>query len=285
MTLILKACLVLLLAAFAVAWMPPLLTGAETGMRFLRLSDGEVITLDGLVKDLWGVDLVFVGEMHDNKEHHEAQLRIIQALNSKGRPTAAGLEMFRHDSQQELDQWVEGNLSMSAFLPIYYDNWTMPWSLYEQIFLYARDYRIPLVGLNVSQRITRKVAEEGFSSLTEAELRSLPPISCDVDREYMNFIRRFFRKHGGEDGKFVYFCEAQVLWDKAMAWYLVKFYERKPGYTTVVLAGINHSFKSGIPSQVRKLSELSYKVVSPKSAGIQDTDRVTEEDVDYVILD
>ncbi len=110
-----------------------------------------------------------MGEHHSNKNHHEAQLDVIRTLKEAGIQVAIGLEMFRSDSQQALDRWIGGDIGEEKFQQIYYDNWNYPWSAYQMIFEYAREEKIPLIGLNVSRDITRQVSQQGFKSLTGAQ--------------------------------------------------------------------------------------------------------------------
>jgi hypothetical protein len=147
----------------------------------LRVSDGARVTLFDIMDDLRGVKLVFLGELHDNANHHQAQLAVIGALKEFGVPVAVGLEMFQSSSQMDLDRWVTGTLTEEAFQSIYYENWTTAWRLYRDIFLYAREKEIPMIGLNVSPKITRQVARKGFASLTPEQLGMLPQVSCRVD--------------------------------------------------------------------------------------------------------
>jgi len=58
------------------------------------------------------------------------------------------------------------------------------------IFEYAREKRIPLVGLNVPRDVTRQVALEGFQSLSRKDKARIHSVTCRVDREYMDFIKR-----------------------------------------------------------------------------------------------
>ena len=104
-----------------------------------------------------------MGEHHTNQNHHYAQLNVIQSLNEAGVQVAIGLEMFRNDSQQALDRWVDGSMVKAEFKEIYYDNWTYPWSAYQMIFEYARKEKIPMIGLNVPRDITRQVSRRGFN--------------------------------------------------------------------------------------------------------------------------
>jgi uncharacterized iron-regulated protein len=251
----------------------------------LRVSDGARMTLSSIVDDLKGVQLVFVGELHDDAGHHQAQLAVIRTLKEAGVSVAVGLEMFRNDSQAHLDEWVGGELNEEAFQKIYYANWSSDWPLYRDIFLYAQKTKIPMIGLNIPPGISRKVANQGFSSLTKEELGQLPEVSCRVDETYMAFIRRAFGLHGHDHGKsFTYFCEAQIVWDTAMASNLLTFLKKNPAYIIVVLAGSGHAWKRGIPEQVRRQSNVSYRVILPEIPGRLEPEAVTVEDADYLYL-
>lgn len=249
----------------------------------LRVSDRSFISFERMLNEMDGADIVFIGEVHDRAEHHAAQLEVIRALNAVRGPMAVGLEMFAAKSQPELDRWTAGEMEIESFIRLYYRQWKMPWPLYSGIFLFLREHNIPMLGLNVPAEVSRKVSEQGFGSLSAKELGELPPgLTCDVDRSYMDYIRRAFETHGGEGKEFVHFCEAQLLWDKAMAWHLKQYLEGNPGRTVAVLAGIAHALKKGIPEQLSRLSEHSYKVVVP----VEETPlaAITEEYADYVLL-
>jgi uncharacterized iron-regulated protein len=275
-------------AACIVLTFSVLLMGAKNcsgGERILRVSDGKAVTFAAMIEDLRKAKVIFVGETHDSKRDHEFQLAIIKALRRSGVPPAIGLEMFRADSQGVLDQWVDESLDLEKFLKAYYDNWGLAWPLYRDIFLYSRENRIPLVGLNVPADITRKVSSEGFSSLTQEELRRLPPgISCNVDELYMDFIRRAYAAHQARGRSFVNFCEAQMVWDKAMAWHLTEFRNRNPDKMVVVLAGVGHSWKRGIPEHLGEEAKPDYRVVLTETPGRIDRRTVFSEDADYILL-
>jgi uncharacterized iron-regulated protein len=184
-----------------------------------------------------------------------------------------------------LDSWVQGKLSLDQFLPAYYENWRLPWPLYHDIYWYARDHEIRLVGLNISQQITEKVAKQGFAALTEQERRLLPRgISCNVDATYREFIRKAYSGHAHHDHLFDHFCEAQMVWDKSMAWQLVQYLKKNPDKTVVVLAGVGHAWKRGIPEQVALESAFTYRVVLPLIPDQIEKTTVTTKDADYVLL-
>jgi uncharacterized iron-regulated protein len=226
--------------------------------------------------------LVLVGEHHTNQGHHRAQLRVIQTLNEQSVPLSIGLEMFRKDSQAALDQWVAGELDETAFVKIYLDNWNFPWSLYRSIFVYARDMKIPLAGLNVSRETTRQVAEQGFASLSDRQRGELEGVTCNVTREYRDFIRSAFDAHGHGNMDFVHFCEAQLVWDTAMAINSLDYLERHPDRVMVLLAGSGHVRKMGVPFQIKSRFPIPTTVLLPHTPGIFEPATLTSADADFI---
>jgi len=253
--------------------------------RVLRISDGRVITFTQMIKDMRNSNIIFVGEAHTDTEHHKAQLQVIKALEALPVTVAVGLEMFTSGSQNELNRWLAGKMKDEAFMRTYMDNWGYPWEYYRDIFLYAKKHRISMIGLNVSPEITQKVSQSGFASLTPGELRQLPPqISCDIDERYMDFIKKVYESHGMQSKSFIHFCEAQMIWDKVMAWNLARYLTQDPRTTVVVLAGTGHAWKRGIPEQLRRQHEFRYKVVLPEIPDRINTSTITTEDADYILL-
>jgi uncharacterized iron-regulated protein len=156
--------------------------------------------------------------------------------------------------------------------------------MYRHIFIYARQHAIPLVGLNVPREVTRKVAREGFEALTPAEKKELPEaITCDVDAAYMALVRRAFVAHGQGEKLFVRFCEAQMIWNKAMAWRLQEYMGGDPGKTVIVLTGKGHAMKPGIPREITNGGVVQYRVILPEDE-IFRRGTVTLADADYLFM-
>lgn len=268
---------------------PAMTAGMVREAGVLRVDDGRMVPFERMARDLKKANIVFVGEVHDVPEHHRLELDIIRALHESGAPLVIGLEMFKADSQGALDAWIGGKSTLEQFLPVYYDNWREPWPLYRDILLYAREHRIPAIGLNIPDDIAETVSRKGFAFLSDEQKKRLPPgISCTLDQTYMDFIKRAYAGHPGEgkgDRQFIRFCEAQMVWDKTMAWRIVEYLKKNPRRTAVVLAGVGHAWKRGIPGQVAKLSKLTYSVVMPEVPDQIELKTVTLHDADFVVLD
>lgn len=266
-----------------------LLTACKTAtdaqsVRLFDLERQDVVSDAMATERLLAARIVLVGEHHNNPDHHQAQLKVIRTLHNAGRKVAVGLEMFRRNSQDALDQWVAGQISETQFKPIYLDNWNFDWGLYRPIFNYARENRIPMVGLNVSRKITSQVAHKGFESLNEAQRGALEGITCNVTPEYRAFISRAYGAHAHGNMDFNRFCEAQLVWDTAMAVYAIDFLESAPDTVMVILAGSGHARKLGIPTQLAERTPLPYVVVLPETKGIFDAASITVEDADFILL-
>lgn len=251
--------------------------------KIIRMRDGEVTSFGTMVREISSARAIFIGEYHNNPHHHQTQLDVIRALHEKGRPLAIGLEMIKKKDQESLDAWISGKIDESAFIPIYLKNWGYDWDLYRDIFLYARDHGIPLVALNVPMDVTRKVGKSGFDSLTDAELAKLPPgVTCELDNRYMEHLVQIFHYKGKSGRSFEYFCEAQVLWDQSMAWYLTQYMKNNRDRTVVVLAGAIHAWKYGIPRQKKRYLSVEQAVIVPELPG--DPSAVDEHDADFLVL-
>ena len=256
----------------------------SSSQRVFDLNQRREISLSQAMADLKQKRILLVGEYHTEKNHHLAQLQVIRMLHDSGARVAIGLEMFRNDSQNELDLWVSGDMPEKDFLKIYYDNWNFAWSFYRMIFEYARAHQIKMLGLNVSREITRKVASQGFGSLDREQKGKLSNITCRVDKEYMQYIRRSFGAHAHGELNFTYFCEAQLVWDTVMAISALDYLKSNPDTVVVILAGTGHVRKPAIPVQIGKRSNLSYAVILPEIPGRIDVDTISQKEADYIIL-
>jgi uncharacterized iron-regulated protein len=251
--------------------------------RILDLERNQEITFAELIANVEKTRVIFMGELHDHPGHHQAQLAVIQALHDAGQEVTIGLEMFQRDDQEILDQWVEGKISREELVEAYHRNWQW-WPLYQPIFESARDKGHQLLALNVPREITAQVAREGFDSLTPEQMQEIGFVTCRVDPDYEQFIRRTLSAHGHHDFDFQHFCEAQLVWDTAMAQRLGQYLDEHPQATVVVLAGSGHAWRYGIPSQLGLPSD-EYAVLLPEIAGRTERAETASEVADYLWLE
>jgi len=256
---------------------------AADSLQFYDLAAGRTVSAEDFATRLAAHRFILVGERHTVAAHHQAQLAVIRLLKEKGVPLAIGMEMMRADSQPQLDAWVAGRRNEDAMAAVYRNNWNFPWTLYRPIFMFARDHGIPLIGLNVPREITRQVARQGFDSLSPSQRQGLPFVTCRIDDDYMAYIREAYGAHGHGNMAFDNFCEAQLVWDKAMAANALQYSRKTPERVVVILSGTGHARKGGIPRQLAAGGGPSPLVVLPEIPSLLTPDTVTIRDADFLI--
>ena len=257
---------------------------AHDGIIF-KVNDIRQLSLSDLVQELGDARVITIGEQHDNFSHHRTQLLIISALHEAGYDIAVGFEQFGTRSQAGLDRWVAGRSSVSDLFQLYSLDWELNWwPLYLPIFEYAREHEIPMVGLNIPREIVRQVASKGFSSLSEKQRGKIKVLSCSIDEKYKKTLSQVLGQKGnkGSSEMFDHFCEAQVVWDTAMALRAVDYVKANPGKSLVILAGNFHAWKRGIPEQIGRVTEMKVKSILPSDDTSFFNYNVFLEDADYV---
>ncbi|HEY6838383.1 MAG TPA: ChaN family lipoprotein [Geobacteraceae bacterium] len=211
-----------------------------------------------------GADVLFVGEVHDRRSHHQLQLDIIKALHGRKVPLAIGLEMFDVESQETLDLWRRGKLELSNFIDRYRQSWTIDWTSYDEMLLYARNNAIPLIALNVPDDIITRIAHDGIGSLRPKDLSRLPAgVNATMGDSYRGFLREAFASHGMREEAFAAFCDAQGVRNSTMALRIASWLSREPGTTMVVITGVGHAMRRAVPTVLAGISKLRTKVIIP----------------------
>ena len=138
---------------------------------------GSALTPAEVARKLSKTGLLFLGESHTSAEFHRVQLQVIRELHRAGRKVLVGLEMFPVAEQPALDLWNGGTLSETEFVEKSrrYRNWGYHWNDYRDIFLFCRDAKIPLYGVNVPRELVSDVRKKGFDGLTAEQKALLPP--------------------------------------------------------------------------------------------------------------
>jgi len=252
--------------------------------QFAGVNDKKAADLAEVVKNVEGSDVIFIGETHDNIQHHKVQLDIIRSLHAKKFTIAIGLEMFTPEDQQKLDDWIEGKLDEERFKQIYSRNWSYGWQLYRDLFFFARDNHIPLIALNIPKAVISKVVAQGSSALQESEIP--PKISWSLNESQAAYMRTIAKQVFGNtppDKLVARLCEAQALRNNGMAWNIAKYKKNHEADKVVVLAGTWHAVKNGVPALLSAYDKLTYKVILPELPEFN-LENATVKEADYLIM-
>ncbi len=157
---------------------------------------GEVFSANQLAAHLRDTRLLLVGESHTTADFHRVQLRVIRALQEAGRKVMIGLEMFPYTEQKSLDNWRDGLLTETGFLTLarWYEFWGYHWGYYRDIFLYARDNRIPMYGVNTPRSVVTAVRQKGIDKLSDADKQRVPPHDRCGQRGSPGFFQGLLRR-------------------------------------------------------------------------------------------
>lgn len=233
-----------------------------------------------LIEALAEKRVIYVGETHNSLADHLLQLRIIQALHKQKPSLAIGMEMFPVSSQAALDNYTLADPPSSerVFLKEskYFEVWGYDYRLFREIFLFAKQNRIPIIGLNQEKEIVSKVFHSGGTdSLSMEEQQSLPPDRNLSIEGYRKRLEKVYRLHSSKNGEMISggFIQAQAIWDESMAVNIVRYLQNHEESTLVVLAGSQHTRKdSGIPPRVlRRMDIEQASILNVQSAGIPST--------------
>lgn len=257
---------------------------AAHGARFASVGERRGADLAEVVKCVETADVIFIGEIHYNPGHHAAQLDVIRSLHARKLPVAIGVEMFTTEDQQKLDDWSSGRLDEEAFRPVFARNWSYAWDLYRDLFLFARDNRIPLIALNIPKAVISRVVKQGQNALQESEVP--PGISWKLNRSQADYMRIIAAQVLGDKPPEKYLTrlsEAQALRNSSMAWNIARYKQKRPADRVVVLAGIWHAVKHGVPELLAKYGTFSLKVIAPELAEFN-LDNATVGEADFLIM-
>ena len=181
-----------------------LVTTACAGAASRAGGSGEAPLVIGLEADLAAsarlvaararrAEVVYLGELHDNPQHHAIQTRILEALLEAGGRPALAFEMVPEARQATLEAAVRGNAGAAevdrqlAWSEQGWPDFAMYWPLFEL----ARKHELPVVATDLDPAVNRRIGRDGLGAAGEdpARLRSVLPDDPVRDRAIARRIR------------------------------------------------------------------------------------------------
>ena len=244
----------------------------------------SLMKMESLIERVADKRVVYVGESHDQYQHHLNQLAVIQGMHARDPKLAIGLEFFFQPFQPVLDRYIAGEIDEAQLLreTEYFERWRFDYRLYRPIFRYAREQGIPLIALNLEREITEQVGREGLESLSESQKARLPGETDAGNQAYVDRLRAIFDQHPPREGReFDNFLQVQLLWDESMAERTAEWLQQHPDSRMVVLAGIGHLiYGQGIPDRVQRRLPVSSAVI----LNVNQAAELDPELGDYLVL-
>jgi len=235
----------------------------------VHVATGEKITFSQLADSLDGTRIVYVGEVHSNRESHELELQVLKEFYKRnGDNIAVGLEMFKRPHQDVLDKWTGGEISEKdlLFSTDWDDEWGYDYNHYKGIMDFIRDNKIPVVALNINRKFQKKISRKGIEGLSEEEKKTLPEIDT-TDVYHRRYLARIMKGHGDADisEAFERFYLIQCVWEDVMADSISKYLSSPEGEDKklLVLIGGGHViYHFGVPKRVYRSNHLPYLTIT-----------------------
>jgi uncharacterized iron-regulated protein len=228
----------------------------------------DIVSFEEMMADLSGVEIVYLGEIHTNRDHHTIQLKIIKALMKNHKDLQVGMEMFDVTYQAVLDKWSAGDLDETAFLEKthWYAEWNFDYSLYRDLMEFFKEKKIKIRALNIPSYIPPRIAVGGIGNLSENDKKLLPEAIDTGINDHREYLEKIFEHHHIRgQRKFEYFYAAQCVWEEVMADNTAN--SAKNGMM-VILAGNGHIVrKYGIPDRTFKRNGKPFRTVLPTPVG------------------
>lgn len=250
---------------------PPIITihGVSGHFRLGQIVDlraGKAVTFDELIEHISSVDLIFLGEVHDNPEHHLVQIQVLQALSASCSRVDLAMEVFQKPLQDSIDGYVQGEMSEDEFLDAidWKTSWGYAYHFYRPLLLWARENANRILAVNAPVEIVRKVAREGLEGLAPEERESIAA-EIDLDQSaHRRYLRRAYEQHRHDElDSFDSFYEAQCVWEETMA-DNISAYMKDGKNKLVVIAGNGHLVnKYGVPDRTLRRLPRSMTTILP----------------------
>ena len=253
--------------------------------RIIHLNTGKAVSFDRFIDQLESKDLIFIGEKHDNPEHHLIQVQILQALMARYGDLSVAMEFFQEPQQPALDRYMEGTSTETAFLKDvdWHKSWSFDYCFYRPLIFMLREKGGRIHAINAPNDIIKKVARSGLDSLKPDERNQLAK-EIDLDNEkHRAYLRDVYNQHTSQDlKKFDYFYQAQCVWEDTMAENIAG-YLKKNEQRLVVFAGNGHIVnRYGIPD--RTLKRIPVTMATIVLYPLTGRETIKKETADYVWL-
>jgi uncharacterized iron-regulated protein len=138
-------------------------------------------------------EVVYLGELHDNPQHHAIQVQILEALLADGSRPALAFEMVPETRQTALDAAVRSDADRADVdrqLQWSAQGWP-DFAMYWPLFELARQNGLPVVATDLDPAVNRRISRSGLGAVGEdpARLRSAMPDDPARDKAIAQRIR------------------------------------------------------------------------------------------------
>ncbi|MEW6129804.1 MAG: ChaN family lipoprotein [Acidobacteriota bacterium] len=261
--------------------------------RVFHSDDKKYSDFEAMLNTLATVDVLFVGEQHDDPATHKFELAILEGLARRNKKVIVAMEMFERDVQKTLTAYLTGKISEEEFLKN-----SRPWgnypSDYRPIIEFAKAKGWPVIASNVPRKYASQIARGGLPVLEKLPENERGLIAKEINAPNDDYFKNFsetMKGHPGADGKtkeptaedramIQRIYEAQCTKDDTMAESIAETYQNAGEEKPIIVHynGAFHSdFRLGTASRTAKrLPKAKVRVVSV--VAVEDVNAVKADD-------
>jgi uncharacterized iron-regulated protein len=254
-------------------------------------TSGNRISYTELIENMKNVDVIYLGEKHDNIEHHQYQIDIINSLVNEGLNPIIGFEFFYQHQTSDLIKYTKGIKSPFQHGKIDPEKeeskireklgWQKredeDWQFYFSFINLAKEKQLDVFGADLHSGIVSRISRGGLDSLNPIEKNELSPTNFNNSNYKSLMVQKFIDSHCGwvPEDNFEKLYQTWVARNDAMAYSIVKMAEMNRPIILIVGGGhVEHNM--GIYERVQflnsKLSQLNlgFKEVHIEQTKVED---------------
>ncbi len=222
---------------------------AQPNERSYRIFDnqGNATNIDKIIDALSDVDVVFLGENHDDATAHSIQFEIFKSAVEKystERKVALSMEMFERDVQIVLDEYRKDLITEKKFL----DD-SRPWGNYKTDYRplveLAKTKKLDIIAANAPRRYVNMVSRSGRDSLNQLSpeaKRWLAPLPYgEPSKAYGEKFNALMGNMPEANAGLNKILASQSLWDATMAFSISDYFKQTKKPLVIHLNGAFHT--------------------------------------------
>lgn len=238
---------------------------------------GKEVKYKKLLKEALKADIILFGEFHNNPICHWLQLELTQDLyRSKKGQLVLGAEMIEADDQQNLNNYLKGNIDAKEFKKKA-RLWKNYKTDYKPLVDFAKKHKLHFVASNIPRKYASLVHKKGFEALdtlpnSVKQFMAPLPIKYDPELEGYKSMLEMMKDMGHATKNLP---KAQAVKDATMAHFILENWEK--GKCFLHYNGSYHSKNFEGIIWYLKQANPELKIVSIASVEQEDIRKLNEE--------
>jgi uncharacterized iron-regulated protein len=224
-----------------------------THLKIYSVKNREIVSLATIVDSMSAYDVVFFGEEHNDSIAHFLQDTIYKAMLKKYNNVTLSMEMFEHDCQLVLDEYLNDYITDAQLVKE-----GRAWKNYKDyrpMVNTAKQHQQNIIAANAPRRYVNIVSRKGFTALavlSKESKKNFAPLPIDtVNAPYFSKFAETMGRPAPGNIKNIYY--AQTLWDATMAHSIYERWKKEKSVKILHLNGRFHSDeKLGTVTQLQR---------------------------------